>query len=261
MTQKVLSLILACLLTAPPVTAAPPPARNFSDAARSELDRATARVDQLRQAYEAGAVSRRELEEAEAELRDVERRLREASGEPRELNVREARRRVAEARADFLKADAKAKRLRELYEAGAAARNDTEAAETAATQAKVYYQLNEELARQLEQLADMPLPSQQAGGFSIGTFFTLQDAYYSEFQQTLPVSAFGPSETHEKMGFDHNGRVDVALHPDSSEGRWLIAQLETRNVPYIAFRNSLPGKSTGPHIHLGFPSPVVGRVK
>ncbi len=241
-----------------PVSSAATP---LAEAVRDELHRAVTRVEKLREAYDAGAVSRREVEEAEAELRDVERRLREATGEPRDLNTQEARRRVDDARADSEKTAAKAKKLRELYDAGAAARNDVEAAEAAAAQAEVYFKLNEELARRVEQAANMPLPSQSPGaaGFSASMFFFLQDAYYQEFQHSLPVSAFGPSETHEKLGFDHEGRVDVALHPDSPEGRWFIAQLQARQIPFIAFRQPVAGKATGAHIHMGLPSPVVRR--
>jgi hypothetical protein len=228
----------------------------LADSLRHELERATTRLEKLREAYDAGAVSRKEVEEAEAEVHDVERRLREATGEPRDLNMQEAQRRVEEARVEYEKASAKAKKLRELYDAGAAARNDLEAADAAAGQAEVIFRLNEELARRVEVVANMPVRSPAEGGFTVNTFFFLQDAYFREFNQPLPVSAFGPSETHEKMGFDHEGRVDIALHPDSPEGRWLVAQLHARHVPFIAFRNAVAGKATGAHIHLGFPSPV-----
>lgn len=233
-----------------------------ADTVREELDRATTRLERLREAYEAGAISRRELEEGEADFRNVKRRLRAATSESRELGPQEARRRVEDARYDFERAAARARRLGELYEAGAAARNETEAAQAAADQAEVYLKLNEELARQVELLASLPAqPADQPGaaGFSARTFFFLQDAFYREFGQPLPVSAFGPSEAHEKMGFDHEGRVDIALHPDSPEGRWLMAQLEIRRIPFVAFRNAVAGKATGAHIHLGFPSAVTGR--
>ena len=57
------------------------------------------------------------------------------------------------------------------------------------------------------------------------------------------------------MGFDHTGRVDVALHPDDLEGFFLIEVLESWGIPYIAFRSAVPGQATGPHIHIGNPSP------
>jgi hypothetical protein len=48
--------------------------------------------------------------------------------------------------------------------------------------------------------------------------------------------------------------VDVALNPDQQEGLWLRKYLESRKIPYFAFRAALPGKATGPHIHMGPPS-------
>lgn len=240
--------------------AAAPGAASVTDTARAEVERASARLERLREAYAAGAVSRLEMEEADAELRDAERRLRAAS-EPRELTPKEAGRRVEEARYDFEKASAKAKKLHELYEAGVASRNEAEAAEAAAKLAETCFQLNQELARRVEFLASLPDPTAEpaAGSFSFGAFFFLQDLYYREFRQPLPVSAFGPSEAHDKMGFDHEGRIDIALHPESPEGRWLVAQLEIRRIPFVAFRTAVTGKATGAHIHLGFPSPTAAQ--
>ena len=32
---------------------------------------------------------------------------------------------------------------------------------------------------------------------------------------------------------------------------WLLAYLQKHDIPYYAFRTALPGRATGPHIHLG----------
>jgi hypothetical protein len=53
------------------------------------------------------------------------------------------------------------------------------------------------------------------------------------------------------MGFDHSGRVDVALHPDTAEGAWLLEYLTAHRIPFYAFRQAVPGKATGAHIHIG----------
>lgn len=236
-----------------------------SDFLRQQVERANDRVEKLRRAYELGAVSKRELEEAEAEARELERRLKNLSEADSEPGPPEARRRVEEARIDHEKAAAKSKKLSELYEAGVVSRNEAESARAAAEQAETYLKLHEELLRRLVEIASTPKPPRPLhapagsglgeGGFSVAAFYRLQDDYFREFQQPLPVSAFGPSETHEKMGFDHEGRVDIALHPDSTEGHWLVLQLELRHIPFVAFRSAVPGKATGPHIHMGFPSP------
>jgi hypothetical protein len=76
-------------------------------------------------------------------------------------------------------------------------------------------------------------------------------AFEKKFDKPLPVSARGETAVHRAMGFDHTGRIDVALMPDSTEGKWLRAYLETESIPYYAFRVAIPGKATGAHIHVG----------
>jgi hypothetical protein len=79
----------------------------------------------------------------------------------------------------------------------------------------------------------------------------VNEAFYEAFGVPLPVSADGYTALHESMGFDHTGRLDVAVHPDDPEGQFLIELLETWQIPYIAFRSAVAGQSTGPHIHIG----------
>jgi hypothetical protein len=76
-------------------------------------------------------------------------------------------------------------------------------------------------------------------------------AFASRFGRTLPISADGETAVHRSLGFDHRGRVDVAVSPDQPEGAWLMHFLETNKIPYFAFRMAIPGKATGAHIHLG----------
>lgn len=75
-----------------------------------------------------------------------------------------------------------------------------------------------------------------------------------KFDRKLPVSARGETALHRAMGFDHRGRVDVALSPDGVEGRWLMRYLEQRRIPFFAFRTAVRGQATAPHIHMGPPS-------
>ena len=79
-------------------------------------------------------------------------------------------------------------------------------------------------------------------------------AFEKQFREPFPVSARGETAVHRAMGFDHTGRIDVALTPDSSEGVWLRKYLEGKSIPYYAFRIAIPGKATAPHIHIGPPS-------
>jgi hypothetical protein len=45
--------------------------------------------------------------------------------------------------------------------------------------------------------------------------------------------------------------VDVALNPDCAEGQWLRTYLTVKRIPFFVFRQAIPGKATGAHIHLG----------
>lgn len=76
-------------------------------------------------------------------------------------------------------------------------------------------------------------------------------AFASRFARTMPISADGATALHRSLGFDHRGRVDVAVSPDQPEGVWLMRFLETNKIPYFAFRMAVPGKATGAHIHIG----------
>ncbi len=78
--------------------------------------------------------------------------------------------------------------------------------------------------------------------------------FHQRFGRALPISAMGQSETHDRLGLDHRNAVDVALPPDSAEGRSLIAYLRQAGIPFIAFRGKIRSMSTGAHIHIGLPS-------
>lgn len=79
----------------------------------------------------------------------------------------------------------------------------------------------------------------------------LAAAFERFFGQRLPISAFGQTNLHRRMGLDHRDAIDVAVHPDSAEGQWLMKHLRTDGVPFIAVREPIPGSSTGAHIHVG----------
>ena len=73
----------------------------------------------------------------------------------------------------------------------------------------------------------------------------------TRFKRPLPLTAFGQSELHNRWGLDHRNSMDVGLHPDSVEGKALIKFLTSEQIPFLAFRTSVPGVATGPHIHVG----------
>jgi hypothetical protein len=93
-----------------------------------------------------------------------------------------------------------------------------------------------------------------AAGWSLLEAPKIEKFFLQTFGKALPVSAYGQSPAHDRLRFDHRDAMDVALHPDSSEGRSLISYLKQVGIPFIAFRGSAPGSSTGAHIHIGKPS-------
>jgi len=79
-------------------------------------------------------------------------------------------------------------------------------------------------------------------------------AFEQQFAKPIPISANGETSFHKTMGFDHRGRVDVALSPDQPEGVWLRQYLEKEQIPYYAFRGAVAGRASAAHIHIGPPS-------
>ncbi|MGA9768005.1 MAG: TolC family protein [Blastocatellia bacterium] len=93
-----------------------------------------------------------------------------------------------------------------------------------------------------------------SAGWTIAKASSVQSYFASTFGRQLPISAYGQSATHNRMGFDHRNSVDVAVHPDSAEGKALIAYLHNNGIPFLAFRSAVAGAATGAHIHIGYPS-------
>lgn len=180
------------------------------------------------------------------------------------------------------RATANVARVRTLLAEGLVARSDLEAAEHALTAARGRLDgARRELAESerilveaeaLGRLAALPPPvspdaerstpevteSRGAGSWSLGQVTSLERFFSSRFGRPLPVSAIGQTATHDRLGFDHRNAVDVALHPDSVEGRALLDHLRERGIPFLAFRGPLSGASTGAHVHVGAPSPRSG---
>lgn len=90
-----------------------------------------------------------------------------------------------------------------------------------------------------------------SGVFRPSDLQAVESAFAGRFARALPISADGETAVHRALGFDHRGRVDVAVSPDQPEGIWLMHYLESKHIPYFAFRMAVPGKATGAHIHMG----------
>src|SRR4030095_7615320 len=64
-----------------------------------------------------------------------------------------------------------------------------------------------------------------AGSWAITQASKVEGFFAATFGHQLPISAFGQSATHNRLGFDHHNSIDVAVHPDSPEGKALIDYL------------------------------------
>ena len=82
--------------------------------------------------------------------------------------------------------------------------------------------------------------------------------FSGRFGRPLPVSARGQTAVHARLGLDHRRAIDVAIQPDSEEGKALVEYLKRQHIPFLAFRGAVPGASTGAHLHIGPISPPLG---
>lgn len=90
--------------------------------------------------------------------------------------------------------------------------------------------------------------------WSLGDVPKLVAAFERALGRRLPISALGQTPLHTRLGFDHHKAIDVAVHPDSADGQWLMKHLRDEGIPFIAARGAIAGSSTGAHIHIGLAS-------
>lgn len=242
--------------------------------------RAKAGIERLRSLVEAGAVPRAQLERAEAAIADAEdeallRRTvygNDLTDDQIEAMLNAASRRVERRRQALVDAHnlvdigvASQLSVGPLLEELDSARKEMDLAESRARFARELAQMaraEEQVETELDR--NPPFARELAdrydgdGIFNLGLFSLVEMDFVKQFGKALPVSAMGETAVHRSMGFDHRGRVDVALHPDGPEGHWLLEYLVGKHIPYFAFRQAVPGKATGAHIHIG---PISTRYK
>lgn len=238
-----------------------------------EVTRAKAEIEKLRALVAAGAAPRKQLESAEAKIADAEdadflRKTlygQELTAEQADEMIAAAQRRL-DRRHDALDA---AKRL---VDAKVAPQTSLESYESDVKSAEGEFQLAETRANLTRELAEMARAEEdldvrlsqhpaEAAGLAQrfdgdGIFTTVQLArieseFETHFGKALPISALGETAVHRALGFDHRGRVDVAIFPESAEGSWLREYLVRNRIPFFAFNHAVPGKATGAHIHIG----------
>jgi hypothetical protein len=187
--------------------------------------------------------------------------------------------------ADLKRAEERLTKMRDLLAQGLVTRQDVETAEAAAalTQAKVaeaQAQLKsaDVLIAQALVEGEAEEPTQKVkpslapragnavvrttayiryGGarvWSISDAAAVKQFFIRTFGRPLPIDAFGQSALHNRWGYDHRNAMDVGVNPGSNEGQGLMGYLRANGIPFTAFHFAVPGKATGPHIHIGLPS-------
>ncbi|HSS20637.1 MAG TPA: hypothetical protein VLL54_11230 [Pyrinomonadaceae bacterium] len=90
--------------------------------------------------------------------------------------------------------------------------------------------------------------------WALSDAWKVQRFFQDTFKRPLPVAVFGQGAIHDRWRLDHHNSMDVSLHPDGAEGQALLSFLRANGIPFLAFRQAIPGTATGPHIHIGRPS-------
>jgi hypothetical protein len=182
---------------------------------------------------------------------------------------------------DVQKAEDNLIKSKELFAAGLVSRKEVEAVEAQVAQAKgKVAEVDRRMANADSQIADTLLEAEaekklaksrrMAKGSIMSTasfiryngaaVWNLPDAwkvqrfFLDAFKKPLPIAVFGQGSIHDHWRLDHHNALDVSLHPDGPEGQALLGFLRANGIPYLAFREAIPGTATGPHIHIGLPS-------
>jgi hypothetical protein len=234
-----------------------------------EVVRAQAEIEKLRSLVAAGAAPRLQLEQAEAKMVDAEDAAflrktlygQDLTAEQADEMIAAANRRLdrrrqaLEAAEKLVTAKVAPQTSLELPQ------NDVETAQKELNLAESRANLTRELAAMARAEEDLDLKPAEAntlterfdgdGIFSPVQLGRIENAFETHFRKSMPISALGETAVHRALGFDHRGRVDVAIFPDAPEGVWLRDYLTRNRIPFFAFRHAVPGKATGAHIHIG----------
>ena len=183
--------------------------------------RATEQLTKMRELLSQGLVTRREVETAEEAAARTQEKVAEAQAQLKSAEVM-----IAEA---LVEADAEepARRLRP---------SSAPRAVNALVRTTAYIRYG------------------GAGAWSLSEAAGIKQFFMRRFGRALPIGAFGQSALHDRWGYDHRNAMDVGVNPDTNEGQALMEYLRANGIPFTAFHFAVPGKATGPHIHVGLPS-------
>jgi len=249
--------------------------------ALAEAQQEMARIQQL---VDAGVAPRKQLEEAEANFQEARDEATLASTLYAQIELSEFTPELSQsmkeaANRKFTRRQTALKEAQLLADQGVIARTaltplleDLDRARRTRDDAEMRAQLFEELASMARTEAEVAVvdPYDQLlhqdllpaairydgkGIFTDAHWRKVVLAFEKEFHHGMTISAKGDTLYHRSLGFDHRGRVDIALNPDSEEGVWLRQYLEKEQIPYFAYRRAVTGQASAAHIHLGPPSP------
>jgi hypothetical protein len=238
--------------------------------------RAQQNLDRIRALVRQGALPMNNLNMAQDELQDaLDTSILRYSAFTRDLTPDQAEQMVSVAERMLLRRQKRVIQAQRLAESGVISRAEAEASGGDVLTAKMELDLATERAHLVQEIAES-VRMQKAlaesetdaeshpelngqiytrydgnGAFTRADFDKISAAFLAAFGHPIPVSADGQTAVHRALGFNHAGRVDIALSPDQTEGAWLIRYLERNHIPYFAFRAAVAHRATGAHIHLG----------
>jgi hypothetical protein len=210
---------------------------------------------------------RKSLAELTAEVLRTTKQYRDAvarSLPAHEANVREAAAAVAERRRLHAAGALPASYVIDAEQALAAAERELAEAQDALDEADRLI-FEGELQQRLARLAPLPRGGYEESAtlvrfngpapWSLGNVASVERKFVEAFNRAMPISAYGQTKVHDRLGLDHRTAIDVAVHPDSPEGQWLMRYLRGAGIPFIGVRGVVAGASTGAHVHVGPASP------
>lgn len=284
--MRQISPLILCLFSAAlwgqttgPVEPAPPPQLLQS----REIDLAKAEIERVAELVKLGAVPRVRMEEAEEKLADAQDDVILARTLYGELPIKDLTDSMAEdmVAAAQRRVERQIKKLAErqkLVNDGVIAVAELRPFQEELEHRQMYLNLAHNRAKLIGELAALAKYEQSMRSLQAATHVEpytdytlkgtvhyegngtllplkelklLETAFERHFERPLPISADGQTATHDSLGFDHRGRIDVAVNPNEPAGIWLRKYLEAKGVPYYGFFHAVPGKATGAHIHIG----------
>ena len=250
--------------------------------ANKRIQLAQREIVKITQLVQAGALPKLRLEQAEQDLADVQDDAilaRTLYGElpVEDLNEKLVDDMVAAAQHRVERQQARLDAAKKLVDQGITAQTSLQAPQQELTTRRMNLDLAHSRARLMGELAALAKFEKSSAEIQETTKLAYQDlfapgmehyegtgtfqesrdlkplavAFQKKFDHPLPISAAGETDLHRALGFDHTGRVDVAINPSDPEGVWLRRYLKSRQIPYYAFTRAIAGKATAAHIHIG----------